>query len=355
MSKIKYYTNQFLSRARQQTDPLADQAVEALYRNGGNSSFRELLAILNHNDYEIPSGLSPEVVEFLKKSQQLPSWADLHRMEKGARFFARHAPDLMAMFGLFSLPYCYAAAHGARVLYFSERLRNDPKKRLEETGQYIFDVTSKNAFSFQGKAIASTQKVRLMHAAVRYHIQKSRQWNNAVWGNPINQEDMAGTNLAISLIAIRGLRKMGIRLSYNEVMNYMHLWNVAGCMMGIDERLLPDTGKEAYLLDKMIAARQFESSEAGRALTASLLRYMAQQTPGIITGFAPAYMRFLLGDKVADSLAIPKTEPGGNITINGIRVLNMVRNIGGYSEKNRYRMYAAPGTIENSIPWFTNS
>lgn len=343
MSKIRYYTNQFLSGMRQQTDPLADRAVKALYDDRESLHFRKLLATLNQNDYEIPSGLSPEVVEFLKKTRYLPAWADLHRIEKGARFFAKHAPSLMSMLGLFSLPYCYAAAHGARVLYFSERLRNDPDKRLAETGQYILDVTTKNAFSSQGKAICSTQKVRLMHAAVRYHIQKSKQWNSAAWGKPINQEDMAGTNLAISLIAIRGLRKMGTRLSYNEVMDYMHLWNVAGCMMGIDERLLPDTGKEAFLLDKMIVTRQFESSEAGRILTTSLLRYMAQQTAGAMTGLAPAYMRFLLGDKIADSLAIPKTEPGGNITINGIRIFNMVRNIGGYSEKNRYRMYTRPG------------
>jgi len=343
MRKIRYYTNQFLSGMRQQTDPLADRAVKALYDNRESLHFRKLLAILNQNDYEIPSGLSPEVVEFLKRTRDLPSWADLHRMGKGAKFFARHAPNLMSMLGLFSLPYCYAAAHGARVLYFSERLRNDPDKRLAETGQYIFDVTSKNAFSSQGKAICSIQKVRLMHAAVRYHIQKSRQWNNGTWGKPINQEDMAGTNLAISLIATRGLRKMGMRLSYNEVMDYMHLWNVAGCMMGIDERLLPDTGKEAFMLDKMIVTRQFESSEAGRILTASLLKYMTQQTTDAMTRLAPACMRFLLGDKVADSLAIPKTETGGNITINGIRVLNMICNMGGYREKNRYRIYARLG------------
>lgn len=338
MSKISYYTSPFLSGMRQQTDPLADQAVKVLSEDKSHH-FRKLLSTLNQNDYVIPSGLPSEVTEFLEKTRHLPGWANLHRIEKGARFFAQHAPGLMSMLGLFSLPYCYAAAHGARVLYFSERLRHNPGKRLAETGQYILDVTGKNAFASSGKAICSTQKVRLMHAAIRYHIQKSSQWNNEAWGKPVNQEDMAGTNLAISLIAVRGLRKMSVRLSYDEVTDYMHLWNVAGFIMGIDERLLPDTGKEAFLLDKMIATRQFESSGAGRALTASLLKYMAQQTTGPMAGLAPAYMRFLLGDKVANALAIPKAEIGSNITLNGIRALNRVRNIGGYSEKNRYRMY----------------
>lgn len=340
MSKIRYYTNQLLSEMRQQTDPLADKAVRAFFDNCEQKQFRNLFITLNQNNYNIPSSLPSEVIEFLKTTRHLPAWADESRMEEGARFFAKHALDLLPMLGVFSLPYCYAAANGARVLCFSERLRNDPEKRLEETGQYILDVTHKKAFSPKGKAISSTQKVRLMHAAIRYHIQKNQQWDDEAWGKPVNQEDMAGTNLAISLIAVRGLRKMNVRFSHEEVMNYIHLWNVAGYIMGVDERLLPDTGKEAYFLDKMIASRQFESSEAGKLLTASLLKYMMEKTPGPMAKLAPAYMRFLLGDKVADSLSIPATEIGNDISINGIRAFNSIRNIGGYSSKNRYRAYS---------------
>lgn len=193
MSNIQHYTNDFLNSMRYQTDPLADQAIQALFASQKSAKFRKLFEALHRNDYDIPAGLPQEVVEFLDQSRSLPSWAQQNRLEKGAKFFARHAPMLMGMLGMLSLPYCYAAANGARVLFFSERLRTNPGKRLAETGQYIFDVGSKKGFSARGKAISSTQKVRLMHAAVRYHIQKSNQWDEEAWGKPVNQEDMAGT------------------------------------------------------------------------------------------------------------------------------------------------------------------
>ncbi len=352
MSKISFYTNQFLSKMRQQTDPLADQAIVSLYEQKKPSHFRKLFAALRQNDYAIPQHLPAATIEFLEKTRSVPAFANLSRMKKGSALFARHAAGLMAMLGMYSLPYCYAAANGARVLYFSERLRNDPGKRLAETGQYIFDVTEKNAFSPKGKAICSTQKVRLMHAAVRYHIQKSRQWNNIAWGKPVNQEDMVGTHLAISLIALRGLRKMGTDVSYDEAMDYMHLWKVAGFIMGIDERLLPDNGKEAFLLDKKIANRQFESSEAGKALTASLLNYVGEQAGKPMDKLPPAYMRFLLGDELSELLDIQKTEKGESITIKGIRAFNIMRNITGYNDKNQYKMYAQIKQNNMPIPAF---
>lgn len=340
MSKLGNYTDQFLSEMRQQTDPLADQAVEALYVSANKAHFRKLFNVLTRNDYAIPPEFQIEVKEYLERTRHVPAYADMKRMAKGAHFFGRHAHSLMALLGMFSLPYCYAAAHGARVLYFSEQLRTEPSKRLAETGQYIFDITAKNAFSANGKAISSIQKVRLMHAVVRYHIQKSNRWDDEVWGKPVNQEDMAGTNLAIAWMGVRGLRKMGVQVTYKEATDYLHLWNVAGYIMGLDERLLPDTGKEAFLLDKMISTRQFESSEAGKALTASLLKYTVQQAGGPVAKLAPAYMRFLLGDEIADLLGISKSKISSQLTINGIRTFNRLRNISGYRENNYYKAYS---------------
>jgi hypothetical protein len=340
MSKLENYTDQFLSEMRQQTDPLADQAVEAINFAENKTYFKKLFGTLVRNDYIIPPEFPIEVREYLEKTRHVPACADAKRMARGAQFFGKHAPSLMALLGMLSLPYCYAAAHGARVLCFSERLHTEPGKRLAETGQYIFDVTANNAFSAKGKAISSTQKVRLIHAVVRYHIRKSNRWDDEVWGKPINQEDMAGTNLAIAWIAIRGLRKMGVQVTYKEATDYLHLWNVAGCIMGLDERLLPDTGKEAFLLDKMISTRQFESSEAGKALTASLLKYTVRQAGGPAAKLAPAYMRFLLGDEIADLLGISKSKISSQLTINGIRTFNRLRNMGGYTENNYYQAYS---------------
>ena len=329
MSKLSLYNDAFLTQMRQQMDPLADQAVAAMYQHPAGGHFRETLATLTTNDYAIPEGLPDAVTHFLEQSRVLPDWADARLLRRGHDFFARHTPDLLMMLGLLSLPYDYAAADGAQVLYLSERLRNDPGKRLAETGQYVLDVGSKDAFGPKGKAICSAQKVRLIHAAIRYHILQGEQWNFD-WGQPVNQEDMAGTNLSMSLLPVRGMRQLGIRVAAEDQNAYVHMWNVASYLMGVDKRLLPDTGKEAFWLTKLIGERHHRPSEAGRVLTKSLLTYLQQNAPGNLSALAPAYMRLLLGDAVADILNLPASTLPPALLASPLQGLNGLRNLIGF-------------------------
>ncbi|MEM9834499.1 MAG: oxygenase MpaB family protein [Bacteroidota bacterium] len=306
MSKISLYNDTFLDEMRQQTDPMADEAVAALMQNKRSSQYRQVIQALSSNSYQLPSGLPEAVNNFLETTRQLPTWVSPKLMQQGQQFLEKHIPDLLLMLGLLSLPFDYAAAKGAQVLYRSERLRKNPAKRLAETGQYLLDVGEKNGFGPQGKAICSAQKVRLTHATIRYHIWRGDDWNPA-WGQPINQEDMAGTNLSFSVLPIRGLRKIGVEVSQEEAQAYIHLWNVANHIMGVDKPLLPDTTKEAFWLVKKIAERQHAPSREGKELTQALLAVVADQAPIDAKGIAGRYMRFLLGDEVADMLDLPTT------------------------------------------------
>lgn len=327
MSKVSCFNNLFLDTMRHEADPLADNAIEAVYQNKNPHKIREILAGLDKNHTPVPHELPEEINSFFEISGKMPTWAQKSLMKKGADFFSRYAGDLMMMLGLFSLPYDYAAAHGARVLYLSERLHNNPGKRLLDTGQFILNITAKNAFSPRGKAIRSIQKVRLMHAAVRYHVKQSGQWDYIKSGNPVNQEDMAGTNLSISLIPVRGLRKLNLKVNNEEMIAYIHLWNVAGYMMGLDERLLPDTAKEAFVLEKIISGRQHAPSEAGRKLTNSLIKFFETQSVSGSINLAPAYMRYLLGEEIAGWLNIPSPQMSEEMIISSIKGLNYLRNL----------------------------
>jgi hypothetical protein len=326
MQKIRYYQHSFLDQMRKQTDPLADRAVASIFESDKPFVFRQFISELKNNSYPIPSALPDEVKSFLNDTRQLPVWIDLKRIEKGQAFFKKHASSLTLMLGFFSLPYDYAAAHGAQVLLLSERMQYDTPKRLAETGRYVFDVGSPNGFSKYGSAIASAQKVRLVHASIRYHIKKMGVWNDH-WGEPINQEDMAGTNLSMSLMPVRGMRKLGIKVNQEESMAYIHLWNLASYVMGVDERLLPDTSKEAFVLNKMIAERQFHPSEAGVILTKALLDYLSSNADPQMQWLVPKYMRFLLGEKVSDVLAIPRSSLPEEVFMRPLKYWNQTRGI----------------------------
>ena len=333
MSKLSLYNDAFLDQMRQHTDPLADEAVAAMYQHPSGGHFRETVATLTTNDYTIPTGLPDAVNRFLEQSRELPAWADESMLRQGHAFFVQHSQDLLLMLGLFSLPYDYAAADGAQVLYLSERLRKYPGKRLAETGQYVLDVGSKGAFEPKGRAVCSAQKVRLIHAAIRYHLRDDERWQ-AEWGQPVNQEDMAGTNLSMSFLPVRGLRKLDIRIDHDGMMAYVHLWNVASYLMGVDERLLPDTSKEAFWLTKSISERQHRPSEAGQVLTKSLLDYIQQNAPGGLGQLVPAYMRFLLGDSVADLLNLPNNSLPASLVAAPLKGLSAVRGIIGNPQQS---------------------
>ncbi len=316
------YTNEFLSAMREQTDTAADDLLARCFDSDeGKLALRSYLTNLEYNSQlsQLPEVLQNEPL--LYNAAQLPAWADAKQMQGGAAFFARYASLIMNMLGLLSLPYCYAAADGARVLYYSERLRNDVGKRLRETGEFVWQVMSPNAFAPEGQGFASIIKVRMMHAMARYYTLKSGHWQ-AAWGQPVNQEDMAGTNLSFSLLVIRGLRKLDIAVSYTDQQAFMHLWNVIGCLLGVNRSLLPEDGQQAIALEQAISLRQIKPSEEGRALTKSLTDYItgANLTKGSIGAKDTVQlMRFLLGDEIADIIALP----AGQVPASAINLLKL--------------------------------
>lgn len=248
---------------------------------------------------------------FVNAAGTLPAWADRDKLTKGSRFFLRHSDTIMSLLGLLSLPYCYAAADGAMVLYLTERLRDRPAKRLSDTADFIWDVMAPDAFNNEGKGFASCLKIRLTHALARHYVLKSDSWSNEL-GTPVNQEDMAGTNLAFSLIVIRGLRKLGLAVTYDEQQSFMHLWNVIGYLLGLDEDLIPQDGRSATLLESAIRKRHFKPSLQGKVLTKALLDHIvADSSTKLSSRELYQIVRFLLGDQAADILEVPHIPGAG--------------------------------------------
>lgn len=285
-------------------DPYAD-AVIANYAPQDLREMHAALDALQTNADAFPAHTKDSLQMLYKEIKKQHAKVDQEVWEKGFDFFNQHASDIMLLLGFLSLPYCYAAANGAEVLVRSKRIMADPEKRLLETAEFVFDVMSPNAFAPNGKGLVSILKVRLMHAMSRWFVVQSEGWNSKAYGLPINQEDMAGTNLAFSLIVTRGLKKLGQELSATEVMDYVRYWNGIGAMLGVKEELLPQTIKEAYLLERNIRERQFQSSSAGKQLTEVLLAYFRKATvESPFEGQSDAFVSFLLGENISNLLGL---------------------------------------------------
>lgn len=303
MTSLNHISKQNLTLFRQQTDPLAD-AVISFYFPDKRTDLQQALDSLASNSDKLTN---PEETLFAlyndvwNKSERLSPEV----LKAGQQFFNQLASDIMLLLGMLSLPYCYAAANGAEVLIHSKQILEEPEKRLLETAEFVFNVCSRNAFKPKGKALVDILKVRLMHAAARWYAKNTMEWNSEVLGEPVNQEDMAGTNLAFSLIVIRGLKKLGKSISPEEAFAYINYWNQIGRLLGVNEQLLPASNKEAYVLERNIRERQFRAGESGRRLTQSLLKYFEVATKDSpLKGQSTSMVSYLLGEQVSDLLSI---------------------------------------------------
>ncbi|TAE75085.1 MAG: DUF2236 domain-containing protein [Bacteroidetes bacterium] len=277
---------------------LGDEKADFLIENTTQNDIFELLKSIQTNESFFKIYPKNDFIDF-------PAWADKEKIKIAQTFFRKNFRVILSLLGSLSLPYCYAAADGAKVLMYSQRLAKDTKKRLAETAKFVLEIMENDAFEDTGKGFALCFQVRTIHAQIRNKSKKSPHWN-LDWGLPINQEDMAGTNLSFSLIILRGMEKLQYKVTAQEADAFLHYWNIIGHLLGLKQELLPKDRKEAFWLDKCIVDRQFKTSEEGKLLAKNLLICLNETLPkNIPEGFLGSYLRFLLGDKIANMIKIP--------------------------------------------------
>ncbi|TSD63336.1 DUF2236 domain-containing protein [Inquilinus sp. KBS0705] len=340
MNNNSPYSNDFLDHKRLLGDPQADEFIQFVLADPARKLQLQQWLSGNLN----PAFLKDAYPQFalINRATELPAWARPELMKTGAAFFARHSEMIMSLLGLLSLPYCYTAANGAMVLYLSELIRKQTTKRLYDTALFVWEVMGPDAFDKDGNAYTEILKIRLVHAAVRYYTLQSGKWDDA-WGLPINQEDMAGTNLSFSLIVIRGLRMLGFTVSRNDQEAFMHLWAVIGYLTGLDEDLIPQNAKKAQLLDTAIKQRQFRVSIHGQQLAQSLTDHILTVNKGKASANdILGLMRYLLGTEIADMLAIKAPDLAG-YKLALIKTINLLKTFKptGDARQNHSRAFAA--------------
>ncbi|WP_339926103.1 oxygenase MpaB family protein [uncultured Cyclobacterium sp.] len=292
-----------LDALRLQGDLLADNLVEALLTTDQKQDLYRALRCKSWEEFNALESYEP-LDDYFLNGNELPRWADKKEMDKATALFRSNGNEFLFMLGIVSLPYCYAAAKGALSLYYTEKIRKNTDARLLETTAFIVEIMKPDAFEKNGIGFLVLKQLRLRHAMARFYL-KNIPAINELDELPINQEDMAGTNLAFSYMAIRAMPKIGVRIPLALANSYMHHWAVVSHLMGIEEQLLPKTMKEAFHLEKMISGRQFRPSFEGKELTKQLIRHYKENIPNIATvQLIRPLVRYMIGDKVAKTIGL---------------------------------------------------
>ncbi|WP_158079963.1 oxygenase MpaB family protein [Archangium sp. Cb G35] len=354
------WTDEFLDKKRTECDPEADEAVRSLTEREVTLA-NELMTRLIINEQPVPEDLPPSLRRFFDDTDTLPPWAQRPLILEGQRFFNRCAPQMLLALFCASLPSCYAASKGVKVLHRTGKMGRDPAararqrlftsprpgrsggllpilvhalqerfggfmrssagrglptnlyRRILETAQMVVDVMAPDqgpgnpaGLEPGGRGIRTAQKVRLMHAVVRRLFAQEGRWSPAL-GQPINQEDMAATMLAFSVVTLRALPKLGCDSSPRERQAYYHSWRVVGHIMGIQGELLPERYEDGERLYDKIAQRHFHWSREGAEMTGALLALLDHVTPGnLFDDLGEVLIHHLLGDATATAAGVPR-------------------------------------------------
>jgi hypothetical protein len=295
-----------LNHYRLITDPIADDTISQIIGAGFEKQISQVFMTLVTNEginastfSEFDSGLADIVTQYFEQTSQLPSWADTSMIKTAEKVFSLYGPEIFMLLNVSSLPMCYTCAKGAQVLYDTGRLMSHNKdidplaRRLMETAQMIVNVMSPGGMAPGGSGIVTMQKIRLIHASVRYYLRAGKHgnptWDVTQFGEPINQEDLTGTLMSFGPVILSGLKHLEVDLSPLEVDAYMHFWKVVGAMMGIQEPLLPETYADGFALASKILVHQADESEAGIALTKSCIDFINYILPGNTFDDLPSY------------------------------------------------------------------
>ena len=304
------WSKEAFNALRQKTDPIADRVIEEIIETSGLDAINTLFTQLRENDDILNIDFSQPVKDYFLKTSKLPDWIDDKKVLIGQTVFAKYGPEISLCLLCKSLPEAYACSNGAQVLYKTGRLTEQDgslaifTRRLMETSQFVVNVCTPGGLDPNGKGIITAQKIRLIHAAIRYYL-KNKDWPSEEYGEPINQQDMAGTLQSFSALTLDGLETLSISLTEEEKDGYYHSWRVVGYIMGLEEELNPPTYEEGTRLGKAILKDQIKPSPEGVALTEAVCHFMTNLLPGNLFKHTPeAIMRFLIGDEIAEILEL---------------------------------------------------
>lgn len=295
------------------SDPLADAAVEAMAGMERGGGFALLEQMLQRS--EVDPSAPPALRAFIEETARVPAWVDWPTIDGAGDVLHRAGVLGGLVLGAMSLPYGYASPGGNKPLVFSGRLTEQAPRRLSETSRFVQAVSLPGGMRRGADGFRITLKVRVMHAHVRSMLLRSGKWEEARWGVPINQHDMAATTLLFSAVLLEGLRRFGLSIQHDEAERYMQLWRYVGHLSGVDAELLSSSEMEGTQLGSLIQATQGPPDDDSRALVRALVDspLAAVKDPRQMRGaqvranMGRGLVRGLLGGELADKLGIGPT------------------------------------------------
>ncbi|KAA8887694.1 DUF2236 domain-containing protein [Nocardia colli] len=288
-------------------DAEADPLVAGLIDRGEVPRVNDLLRTWTRNGQPLPAGLPTELRDFMEYARQLPQWTDQGKLRTAVEFNKKRGLYLGVLYGLASGMMSTVIPKEARAVYYSKG-GQDLKDRISKTAKLGYDIGTANAYAPDGEMVVTCVKTRLVHAAVRHLLPQSPHWvNSAAEDIPISQNDIMVTWHSLPTTVMKQLTAWQVPIPVGESDAFLHSWQVCAHMLGVRDEYIPNSwsaanSQSAQVLDPILAP-----TPEGVALADRLLRLGVNLDLAVLSKpVLGAFTRFLLGDKIADGLAIPR-------------------------------------------------
>lgn len=301
---------QRILRLVQTTDHAADHLLMAMQRSKGGAR-RQFSDALRHGIEMVRDPL-PEVTAFFETVDQVPPGLDIDKASLGAATLRRIDPLTLLGSG-WAVSFFLGAILGntAKALASNRRTIEMPGQRLMETMAYGTQVFAENGYSRFGMATQMACHLRIMHAALRWRLLTSGDWDEENFGKPASTMDNIGAAFSYTSWLAWAAEREGYQFSAEEREGIAHLSAYAAFRHGVSAADIPlgvdEQQKFTYVLLRTASA--FSSPQETGEMIPPMVNIELPIVPAALrpamAGVLNAYAHRILGSPLCNSLGIP--------------------------------------------------
>jgi hypothetical protein len=217
-------------------DPLADAVVEEIH--AGDTPVRDALATGIRDGLAAVPDPPPAVAALLTQTESVPDYVDDAMLKAGCEpYYSSHPASRMIALSAGALVRTYSSPSIAAVLTQTRRLTEYAGRRLLETGVWLNSAMLPGGMYRGAPGYVATLQVRMLHAQVRRHA-STHGFDEAAYGVPISQIDLARTVMDFILVGFRSELAMGFERTAEEVAWAYRYWWYLAHLLGVDPRFV---------------------------------------------------------------------------------------------------------------------
>lgn len=338
------WSSEQLDRLRRVADPETDELAAELFERDGPRGLVQMTQTLEDWEAPIPAHLPRRMCEWFASPVNYPDFVDPAKLRVAEELFVAYGPVSTVVLLMCAVPHFFTNPAGARSFYLAKIFSPDSlRNRMLEMTQFVSSITQYGGLSQywvsprqrqrhdgpevrKGPGMLTVQKLRMIHSGIRIMLTIPREpekaWDKSRLGEPINQEDMCEAVLCFCFCTIDALAKLGIVQDEREQEATLCAWKTVGHLLGMSDELQPDTLAEARALHKQLFERSCSETMEAKVLMAEVVHIMQCMMPRGTRNVPVTLMRYLMGKRVADQLALPEHRKM-------LRALNATRRIWG--------------------------